>query len=266
MRSQGPTAQLRAFAMALVVLGASVAGTFLWLGGDWTTDRGRVAMTIYSAMPGFVGLLIKALLGPRHSNPSAPAVLGIRVAFGWMLVGWLLAAVAALALAVVIAPAVGNGAWFMRLQGSPQAFLRGLAVGPTLMALFALGQELGFRGFLLGTLQEQGTEPRKAMAVTTASWLIWTLPVTWSIAPDGLACLWMVCWTVIVGWFLAELRLHSRSVLPTATFWGTYTALVSTLPSSLASEPRAPLVALGVAVAFHVGAQRFRTWWLSRAR
>ncbi len=255
--------QLRAFALALFVLGVSVAGTFIFLGGDWQSDRGRVAVTIYSAIPGFVGLLIKALMAPRQGNPSAPAVLGIRVAFGWMLVAWATAAVLALAMAIEFDAQSHRGWW---LSGSQQRFVRGLAVGPTLMALFALGQELGFRGFLLGTLQEQGRlAPVKMIGLTTGAWILWTLPVLVGLAESFTQALWLLLWTAIAGWFLAELRLHSRSVLPTATFWGTYTALGQALPESATSGPEVPALMLLVAVAFHFAARRFRTWWLFRS-
>lgn len=247
-----PRQQLQAFAAALTIFGISVAGTFVLLGGDWHSDRGRVALTIYSAIPGFVGVLIKALMAPRHSNPSAPAVLGLRVAFGWMLGAWLLASTLVLVMTIQLDPI------------SHQPFVRGLAVGPTLMALFALGQELGFRGFLLGTLQEKGTPPRKAIAITTASWLLWTLPVTISMASGFGEGLWLVAWTSITGWFLAELRLHSRSILPTATFWGTYTALVAALPTYASAGAKPALCMLGLAVVFSFGARRFRTWYLAR--
>jgi membrane protease YdiL (CAAX protease family) len=85
----------------------------------------------------------------------------------WYLIG-VLVPVAAVASAIIIARYLHAGAAFLPLAALPMTVGLQVITG-------AMGEELGWRGFLLSRLQRRLT-PRLAALVTSINWALWHLP------------------------------------------------------------------------------------------
>jgi len=84
--------------------------------------------------------------------------------------------------------------------------------------IFSLGEELGWRGFLLDQLGRFGQ--KKSIFLTNLIWGIWHAPLIISGLnyPDhplaGIA--WMICFSLLFGWILCWIKLRGQSILPLA--------------------------------------------------
>jgi membrane protease YdiL (CAAX protease family) len=85
----------------------------------------------------------------------------------WYLIG-ILVPVAAVASAIIIARHLHSGAAFLPLAALPMTIGLQVITG-------AMGEELGWRGFLLSRLQ-RGLTPRVAALVMATTWALWHLP------------------------------------------------------------------------------------------
>ncbi len=104
-----------------------------------------------------------------------------------------------------------------------------IAVGSILNLLPALGEELGWRGWLLPHLMRFGTVP--ALLLSGAIWGLWHAPLillgyNYPSAPGWFGMLMMLGFCIVVGSVLAWLRIRSRSVWPAALAHGTLNASV----------------------------------------
>jgi membrane protease YdiL (CAAX protease family) len=106
------------------------------------------------------------------------------------------------------------------------AVAQGLIVGPTLNALFAFGEELGWRGFLQKELGPLGF--MRASALIGLIWGVWHAPIilmghNFPDHPVAGAFLWTVnC--VNLGIVFSYVRVRARSVIAAAVMHGTYNA------------------------------------------
>jgi membrane protease YdiL (CAAX protease family) len=105
-------------------------------------------------------------------------------------------------------------------------FLNVLA-GALINVVPALGEELGWRGWLLPRLLPYGTVT--ALVVSGAAWGLWHAPLillgyNYPFAPGWLGMLAMVVTTVLLGTVFAWLRLRSDSVWPAALAHGSLNA------------------------------------------
>ncbi len=105
--------------------------------------------------------------------------------------------------------------------------LIGVATGAFLNLLPALGEELGWRGWLLPRLYRFGAVP--ALLVSGVIWGLWHAPLillgyNYPDAPRWLGLLAMVGMCVVVGMVFGWLRLRSASVWPAALAHGSFNA------------------------------------------
>ncbi|WP_227497001.1 CPBP family intramembrane glutamic endopeptidase [Planctomonas psychrotolerans] len=105
-------------------------------------------------------------------------------------------------------------------------FLSVLA-GALINVVPALGEELGWRGWLLPRLLPYGMIP--ALVVSGAAWGLWHAPLillgyNYPFAPGWLGLLAMVGTTMVLGTIFAWMRLRSNSVWPAALAHGSLNA------------------------------------------
>ncbi|WP_235940920.1 CPBP family intramembrane glutamic endopeptidase [Paramicrobacterium fandaimingii] len=104
-----------------------------------------------------------------------------------------------------------------------------VVVGSILNLLPALGEELGWRGWLLPHLLRFGTVP--AIVISGVVWGLWHAPLillgyNYPTAPGWLGLAMMMGMCTLMGGVLAWLRIRSRSVWPAALAHGALNASV----------------------------------------
>ncbi len=228
----------------------TIAFTFQAIHGDWTSPLAAAISVLFTLPPALAALLVK---GPL-AREAAAEDLGIRVGEKrWWLAAWLIPpAIVALCVALgTLAPgatlALGDAAFVdaMRTKMNPEQIaileqqlrdsnmpaivrlmLQGMVSGATFGALIALGEELGWRGFVHG--ETKGSLLRKAL-VTGLVWSLWRAPVAIFAGqyPGGaaLGLVTMVASTMLLSIVYAYVRERSRSVLPAAVMHGTFNAV-----------------------------------------
>lgn len=102
-----------------------------------------------------------------------------------------------------------------------------LFIAPFINSAFALGEELGWRGFLLPRLLPLGQTP--AMVLSGAIWGVWHIPVilqghNYPAAP-GWGTLMMTGFTILFGVFLSWLYFETQSPWTPAFAHGTFNAV-----------------------------------------
>lgn len=102
-----------------------------------------------------------------------------------------------------------------------------VVIGAFLNLIPALGEELGWRGWLLPRLMPLGTVP--ALIVSGVIWGLWHAPLillgyNYPGAPGWLGLLMMVGMCIVVGAVFGWLRLRSESVWPAALAHGAFNA------------------------------------------
>jgi uncharacterized protein len=100
-----------------------------------------------------------------------------------------------------------------------------VVVAAPVVALFALGEEIGWRGYLLPKLMPLGTVP--ALIASGLIWALWHAPVillgyNYGATPGWLALACMSAMCIVVGSVLAWTRLRSGSVWPAALGHGAF--------------------------------------------
>lgn len=105
--------------------------------------------------------------------------------------------------------------------------LLAIPLGAFLNLIPALGEELGWRGWLLPKLVPLGTIP--ALAISGLIWGLWHAPLVllgynYALAPGWLSLIAMIGMCTVVGSVFAWLRLRSGSVWPAALAHGALNA------------------------------------------
>lgn len=101
-----------------------------------------------------------------------------------------------------------------------------IVLGPFINLLFGLGEEIGWRGFLLPRLLWLGKA--RAYLLLGVIWGLWHAPLVWAGlnypgAPlDGMAMMCVLC--VAFGFFLNEMTLHYRSSILAGFIHATFNA------------------------------------------
>lgn len=123
--------------------------------------------------------------------------------------------------------------------------LQGLLAGLTINALFAFGEEYGWRGFLADELRPLGT--LRANLLTGVVWGLWHAPIIIVMGHNygsewGWGVPLMVAWTTPLAFILSWARLRSGSVLAPAILHGAYNGTIGFFALSIIGG--SPLVAL----------------------
>lgn len=183
---------------------------------------GFVMMATPAAAAVTVTLLVLRPAHPARFLGLVP-VRPTRRLLGLVLLGFIGVQVLAL-LAVLLAAAVGAVTLTVSSEG-----LRSLALAPVFSALIAvpaLGEELGWRGFLLPLLRPLGTWP--ALLITGVVWGLWHAPLIllgYNYGrTDALGLALMCVTTVLVGAVFGWLRMRSDSVWPSTFAHGALNA------------------------------------------
>lgn len=243
-----PSAQIALFVVVAIALAWAVALP-LWLGDGLADRRFGLIATAMMFTPTVAALVVVLLI----SRPTR-----ILYALGlWPLgrpgrfIGYLtLAIVVPTALCLVALPV---GAWlgvypadfanlsaFAQLleqqgvpdMGVPIQVLAALQLINVFVAAFlnlipALGEEIGWRGWLLPKLMPLG--PLGAIAVSGVIWGVWHAPIillgyNYPLAPGWLGLLMMTGMCILIGGVFGWLRLRSDSVWPAALAHGAFNA------------------------------------------
>lgn len=219
---------------ALVVLAALAAALAIRTLGL----SGLRASALYMSTPAVVALLMTGVLTRDGRSREGWASLGLHRsglrAWGLAVLGPL--AVSVVATALVWATPYGT----LRTPAHLGSVAIGFVVGVALSTVtVSLGEELGWRGYLLPRLMPLGS--RRALLLVGLVWFAWHLPLivlTPLYHPDGdrWVVLPLLATTLVAGSFaFGYLRLRTGSVWPPAiahsvhnVAWGTMTAFTTT--------------------------------------
>ena len=122
-----------------------------------------------------------------------------------------------------------------------------VVIGSIINVIPALGEELGWRGWLLPKLLPLGIVP--AILVSGVIWGLWHAPLillgyNYGDAPGWLALAAMVGMTIVIGAVFSWLRIRSESVWPAALAHGSFNAAAGfSLVFVMAGETFSPLEA-----------------------
>ena len=228
----------------------TIAGTFIALGHAWDGPMAQAVAMLFMMPPAFAALIVK---GPMAKDPVRTD-LGLVVSPNrWWLVAWLVpVALFGLVLAVSellpgVDIALGVDAfvdhWRERVPPDQLAqferevrdagmdpvlrmLIQAMVAGVTINAIVALGEELGWRGFLHHELP-LGFWP-KALVIG-AIWGIWHAPIV-ALGHNypqhpGLGVGLMVLWAMAISPVFAYVRERSGSVISAGILHGTLNAL-----------------------------------------
>jgi uncharacterized protein len=241
-----------AFVVLAVVLAWAVASP-LWISGDGlASPLAPVLLPVMMFTPAVSAIVV--VLGivrpPRGSRLRALSLLPVRpwrrtLLYG--LLGWL-GPIALLVLGVAVSAALGLVRLdLVHFSGFAESFrsathgaplklpieqlavleLAQLPVAGLVNMLFTIGEELGWRGFLLPALRPLGTWP--SLLITGVVWGLWHAPVIllgYDFGRPGLDGLGlMVVGTTVFGILIGWLRLRSGSVWPSVVAHGSLNAM-----------------------------------------
>ncbi|MEB2836047.1 MAG: CPBP family intramembrane metalloprotease [Desulfurococcales archaeon] len=258
-RMQGPRNSLSILPLLLARMTLPAAGAFAALAVDGSLREWRRRLGLSMPRKVWVGLAIAVVVGAYTVSLPISVLLGTRMA------------------------PCGALEAMAQDSGMPAAILvalllaAGIAAGATVNAFAALGEELGWRGYLHDRLRGLGVGPA-GLAVGVA-WALWHAPLVAAgynyVLPLGGSCGAGARGAVAVGVFtltlaglgivLEALRRWSGSVYVTAVAHGTMNG-VAGLYALLVDGPRlvAPPAGLSVAAAFAVTALALAVWGRAR--
>ena len=229
------------FALLVILLSWTAAGLFYLLNGDLQTTAGFVFMTSYMFFPLISVVIVQAI----HKEPI---LKGLDVSFKlnrWFVVAWLLPVVfnvVAMFASALVPPMkfstetpLLQNALVQMSQSIPDidaykllalTIVSGLSAGITINALFAFGEEIAWRGWLLK--QFEGVKFLKTSLIIGAFWGIWHAPLiamghNYAQHPFiGLGM--MIIWCAMLTPIIQYIRIKSKSVITAAIFHGTLNA------------------------------------------
>lgn len=245
------TKRVIAFTALTYLVSYTFVAVYLALGGNWTLPWSIVAAAGYMLIPAAVAIILQKFV---YKEPVREP-LGISFKLNrWFLVAWLLPVILAFAILGVnlLMPGVeyapGMEGMFEKYQGSltPEqvemmkeqiaalpihpiwlGVIQGLIAGVTINAVFAFGEELGWRGFLQKELGYLGFW--KSSAVIGLIWGFWHAPLilqghNYPQHPVT-GVFMMTIFTLLMSPIFSYLRLRAKSVIAAAVMHGTLNAI-----------------------------------------
>lgn len=229
------------FAILVILISWTAAALFYLLNGNLQTTAGFVIATGYMFFPLLSVVIVQAI----HKEPI---LKGLGVSFKlnrWFAVAWLLPVVfnvAAMFASALFPPMrfstetpILQDALAQMSQSIPDidaykllaiTIVSGLSAGITINALFAFGEEIAWRGWLLK--QFEGVTFLKASLIIGVFWGIWHAPLiamghNYAQHPFiGLGMMIVCC--VLLTPVIQYIRVKSKSVITAAIFHGTLNA------------------------------------------
>jgi membrane protease YdiL (CAAX protease family) len=231
----------------------SLVGLFHFLGLRWNTSDSFILLMIYMLMPGLAAAIsVKFIFKERLREK-----LGLNWKINkWWFVAWLLPVfIAVMTMGVSLAmPGVeyttdlsGVAEQFKRLIDPDELAVmekqiselpvhpfwmsmgQGLIAGFTINAAFALGEEAGWRGYMLYELKSLNFW--KSSGFTGIVWGIWHFPVILMghnyFVHRNIGVLFMIIFCMLLSPIAAFLRIKANSVFAAAIFHGTINATAS---------------------------------------
>ena len=251
-----------AFVLLTFLLGGALWVLYFTFGGSWQDPSSSILRLAYGWTPLLAALLL------RRSYPFPDEE---RVSVRWLLLAWLLPVLlllGAVALAIALPSLTfstetneviarlsqtlsAQDVQTVRAQFDQYALhpfwiglAEGLLLGGTLYAVFYLGEEVGWRGFLFRSLQSHGFWT--ASLVTGFVWGCWLVPLAFFQNATGsnplLAIPLTFAWAIAASPILQCLRTRTHSSFAPAVFRGTMEAL---LPLPLLAVSSTNLLLIG---------------------
>ena len=220
---------------------------FVLTGNEWNSPTGQIIAVIYMFIPALVVMLIDKVVYKEQIKKK----YAIHFNFNkWLWIGWIFMPVVAF-LSLGIALLFPEVSYSPEMQGlyerlsdtvSPErletakkaaeelpvhpiwvSLLQGLFAGITINALFAFGEELGWRGFLVYHFRSFSFI--KATFTIGAIWGIWHMPIillghNYPQHPT-IGVFMMVIWCILLTVPLLYFRLKSGTVISAAVIHGT---------------------------------------------
>lgn len=229
------------FAILVILISWTAAALFYLLNGNLQTTAGFVFASGYMFFPLLSVVIVQAI----HKEPILKG-LGISFKLNrWFVVAWLLPVVfnvAAMFASALFPPMrfstetpISQDALAQMSQSIPDidaykllaiTIVSGLSAGITINALFAFGEEIAWRGWLLK--QFEGVTFLKASLIIGVFWGIWHAPLiamghNYAQHPFiGLGMMIVCC--VLLTPVIQYIRVKSKSVITAAIFHGTLNA------------------------------------------
>jgi membrane protease YdiL (CAAX protease family) len=218
----------------------------LWLDGGLTNPVWPVIAVAMMTTP-TIAALVATLAVLRPAHPAR--FLGLAplrrsaLTFGAIGVG---GAVLISALAIALGVAVGVGRLTPASDTGAQLLM--LPVLTVLVGITAIGEEIGWRGFLLPALQPLGTVP--SLLINGVVWGAWHAPLLLLgynyVTTSPISLPLMMVSTALIGTLLAWLRFRSGSIWAGALAHGAMNASVSVLLAAFVpSTPDVAMTTLG---------------------
>ena len=233
--------QIILFALLVILLSWTAAALFYLLNGDLQTTAGFVFMTGYMFFPLISVMIVQAI----HKEPI---LKGLGVSFKlnrWFVVAWLLPVVinvVSMFASALVPPMrfstetpILQDALAQMSQSIPDidaykllavTIVSGLSAGITINALFAFGEEIAWRGWLLK--QFEGVKFLKISLIIGAFWGIWHAPLiamghNYAQHPF-IGLVMMIIWCTLLTPIIQYIRIKSKSVITATIFHGTLNA------------------------------------------
>ena len=228
-------------------------GVFYAFGGEWGSRKSTGIAFIYMWIPGIVAVYMQKFM---YREPVRSTLAVYFKPNRWFIAAWLLPALIALAASEIglelpwheYSPEMEGFIEKLSERLTPEqieqmktginalpvpffwiVFLQGLIGGVTISAVFAMGEELGWRGFLQRQFLNMGFW--KSSALIGFIWGIWHAPIILlghnypehPVAGVGM----MVIFCLLISPIISYVRLKARSVVAAAIFHGTINSMAA---------------------------------------
>lgn len=239
------------FYIIVTVISLTVAGIFYLAGGELNSTAGLVMASSYMFIPTIAALIIEKLVY-KETDIKEKLFISFRLN-RWFLVAWLITPIIAF-LSIGIALLFTGVSFSPEMEGMFERFenvltteqiqemyesmdnmpihpiwialLSGLLAGITINAIFGLGEEIGWRGFLLRRFI--GQTFRRAALVIGLVWGVWHFPIilmghNYPTFPL-LGVFMMIIWCILLSPLFLYITIKARSVIAAGIMHGTLNA------------------------------------------